>query len=420
MSGRVVGERRPACVEVGWDRTLVHEVSDEPLASPTGAEVRGRGRGVRRLPPRSARSRGPLPVHAAAHHARARGRRARRRRRAAGHHVPLGDRVGTMHRDACGACPSCRARRDVALRGRGVGARHPRRRRLRAPPRRPGERALSRARGPLRGRGRGHALHLRHGVPRSHHARRARAPASACSSRAPTAAWARPPCRSRRGSAPRSSRWCATSATARSSRRSARSAWSSIAGGGFHKQPAVRARRRRARHRGRADVQRRAALAADRRAPGRRRQHRAREGVQLNLGYVITHGLSILGGSGATRRDMAELFALHAERPFAIADRSRAAARPRRGGAAARRRRRAARGASCWCPDQNTSGMMRSPHPLAVSIPVRRRTSCGSGARRGRSDRRAGWSGRRRRSTGGSCRTSPAGSRRATGVISGT
>jgi acryloyl-coenzyme A reductase len=43
------------------------------------------------------------------------------------------------------------------------------------------------------------------------------------------------------------------------------------------------------------------------------------EKVSLNLGYVITQGLSILGGSGATRREMAELFALHAERPLRIA-----------------------------------------------------------------------------------------------------
>jgi D-arabinose 1-dehydrogenase-like Zn-dependent alcohol dehydrogenase len=41
------------------------------------------------------------------------------------------------------------------------------------------------------------------------------------------------------------------------------------------------------------------------------------ERVQMNLGYVITHGLTIIGGSGATRRDMAELLALHAEAPFA-------------------------------------------------------------------------------------------------------
>jgi D-arabinose 1-dehydrogenase-like Zn-dependent alcohol dehydrogenase len=42
------------------------------------------------------------------------------------------------------------------------------------------------------------------------------------------------------------------------------------------------------------------------------------ESVSLNLGYVITHGLSIQGGSGATRADMAALFALHAAKPFRV------------------------------------------------------------------------------------------------------
>ena len=40
---------------------------------------------------------------------------------------------------------------------------------------------------------------------------------------------------------------------------------------------------------------------------------------QVNLGYVITHGLTVRGGSGATRRDMAELFALHEAAPFRVA-----------------------------------------------------------------------------------------------------
>ena len=43
------------------------------------------------------------------------------------------------------------------------------------------------------------------------------------------------------------------------------------------------------------------------------------EKVGLNLGFVITKGLSILGGSGATRAEMAAVLALHAETPFAIA-----------------------------------------------------------------------------------------------------
>jgi D-arabinose 1-dehydrogenase-like Zn-dependent alcohol dehydrogenase len=42
------------------------------------------------------------------------------------------------------------------------------------------------------------------------------------------------------------------------------------------------------------------------------------EKVALNLGYLITYGLSIIGGSGATRREMAALLAMHADRPFHI------------------------------------------------------------------------------------------------------
>jgi acryloyl-coenzyme A reductase len=41
--------------------------------------------------------------------------------------------------------------------------------------------------------------------------------------------------------------------------------------------------------------------------------------VEMNLGYLITHGLRISGGTGATRRDMAEIFELHREKPFHVA-----------------------------------------------------------------------------------------------------
>ena len=41
-----------------------------------------------------------------------------------------------------------------------------------------------------------------------------------------------------------------------------------------------------------------------------------REKVGLNLGFVITRGLTILGGSGATRDEMRAVLAMHAERPF--------------------------------------------------------------------------------------------------------
>jgi D-arabinose 1-dehydrogenase-like Zn-dependent alcohol dehydrogenase len=40
--------------------------------------------------------------------------------------------------------------------------------------------------------------------------------------------------------------------------------------------------------------------------------------VALNLGALITRGLSLIGGSGATRTDMAKLFALHQQRPFDV------------------------------------------------------------------------------------------------------
>ncbi|HEY1690650.1 MAG TPA: alcohol dehydrogenase catalytic domain-containing protein [Polyangiaceae bacterium] len=44
-----------------------------------------------------------------------------------------------------------------------------------------------------------------------------------------------------------------------------------------------------------------------------------RDKVPLNLGLVITKGLSILGGSGATAAEMRAVLAMHAERPFHVA-----------------------------------------------------------------------------------------------------
>lgn len=38
--------------------------------------------------------------------------------------------------------------------------------------------------------------------------------------------------------------------------------------------------------------------------------------VSLNLGYIITRGIPIIGAGGASRGEMARLFALHAEKPF--------------------------------------------------------------------------------------------------------
>ncbi len=42
------------------------------------------------------------------------------------------------------------------------------------------------------------------------------------------------------------------------------------------------------------------------------------EKVALNLGYIITLGLRIIGGSGANANEMARLLALHAEAPFDV------------------------------------------------------------------------------------------------------
>jgi D-arabinose 1-dehydrogenase-like Zn-dependent alcohol dehydrogenase len=42
------------------------------------------------------------------------------------------------------------------------------------------------------------------------------------------------------------------------------------------------------------------------------------EKAQLNLGYIITNGLTITGGTGATRADMDGVLRMHAERPFTI------------------------------------------------------------------------------------------------------
>jgi D-arabinose 1-dehydrogenase-like Zn-dependent alcohol dehydrogenase len=39
---------------------------------------------------------------------------------------------------------------------------------------------------------------------------------------------------------------------------------------------------------------------------------------ELNLGYLITHGITITGGSGATPREMDALLAMHAKEPFTI------------------------------------------------------------------------------------------------------
>jgi D-arabinose 1-dehydrogenase-like Zn-dependent alcohol dehydrogenase len=42
------------------------------------------------------------------------------------------------------------------------------------------------------------------------------------------------------------------------------------------------------------------------------------EKVPLNLGFLITYGLTIIGGNGATRRDMAAMLELHRRAPFSF------------------------------------------------------------------------------------------------------
>ena len=41
--------------------------------------------------------------------------------------------------------------------------------------------------------------------------------------------------------------------------------------------------------------------------------------AQLNIGYAIVNGLQIIGSSGATREDMADVIALHRRRPLGLA-----------------------------------------------------------------------------------------------------
>jgi D-arabinose 1-dehydrogenase-like Zn-dependent alcohol dehydrogenase len=42
------------------------------------------------------------------------------------------------------------------------------------------------------------------------------------------------------------------------------------------------------------------------------------EKVALNLGYLITSGIQLMGSSGATREHMKDVFELHARRPFQV------------------------------------------------------------------------------------------------------
>jgi D-arabinose 1-dehydrogenase-like Zn-dependent alcohol dehydrogenase len=42
------------------------------------------------------------------------------------------------------------------------------------------------------------------------------------------------------------------------------------------------------------------------------------EKAALNLGYIVLRGIQVIGTGGATRNEMAELLALHAEEPFSV------------------------------------------------------------------------------------------------------
>ena len=103
---RRTGER-VLLTEVGWDRPLQHEDPDAPVADPAGREVlvavEACGVCHRDLLDRGGRfpfQRVPIvPGHEAAGRVIAVGPEVR--------DWKIGDRVGTMHRDACGECPSC-------------------------------------------------------------------------------------------------------------------------------------------------------------------------------------------------------------------------------------------------------------------------------------------------------------------------
>jgi D-arabinose 1-dehydrogenase-like Zn-dependent alcohol dehydrogenase len=107
VPAKALGER-VRLVQVGWDADLVHEISDDPLPSPSGAEVlvevEACGVCHRDLIDRAGRwpfLKVPItPGHEAAGRVVAVGGAVRDFR--------PGDRVGTLHRDACGECAACK------------------------------------------------------------------------------------------------------------------------------------------------------------------------------------------------------------------------------------------------------------------------------------------------------------------------
>jgi D-arabinose 1-dehydrogenase-like Zn-dependent alcohol dehydrogenase len=107
MQAKALGER-VRLDQVGWDADLGYEISNDPLPSPSGAEVlvevEACGVCHRDLIDRAGRwpfLRVPItPGHEAAGRVVAVGPDVR--------DFNIGDRVGTMHRDACGACDVCK------------------------------------------------------------------------------------------------------------------------------------------------------------------------------------------------------------------------------------------------------------------------------------------------------------------------
>ncbi len=313
----IVSGERARLTEVGWDRPLVHEVSDEPIPDPTGnavvVAVEACGVCHRDLLDRAGRFpflRVPItPGHEAAGRVIAVGPDVTSFRR--------GDRVGTMHRDACGQCPSCLRGETSLCEGAGwvLGiladggyARH-----LVAP-----ESALFPVPEGL-GAAEAAVMHCTFGTAYRD--------------------------LKRLGGLTSGERVLVTGANGgvgvAAVQIAARLGAEVIAavrdprhrsfllglgahhvvvdpGDGLHKHATV----------GRVDVALDNVGAATFNSALRSLRLGGRlvvvgnitpEKVGLNLGYVITHGLTIRGGSGATRRDMAELFALHATAPFRVA-----------------------------------------------------------------------------------------------------
>jgi D-arabinose 1-dehydrogenase-like Zn-dependent alcohol dehydrogenase len=312
---RVVGERA-RLLEAGWNRALAHEVSEEPIPGPTGkqvvVEVGACGVCHRDLLDREGRFpflRLPItPGHEAAGRVVAVGPEATTFR--------VGDRVASMHRDACSACPSCRrgdtticegAAEVLGILADGGYARHlvVQESALYAVPD-----GLSDVEAAV--------MHCTFGT--AYRDLKALGALSAGERVLVTGAnggvgVAAVQVAARLGAE--------VVAVVRDERHraflEALGAHRVVVdpGDGFHKHPAV----------GRVELALDTVGAPTFNASLRSLRIGGRlvvvgnvtaDKVQLNVGYVITYGLTVRGGSGATRRDMAEVFALHEARPFRV------------------------------------------------------------------------------------------------------